>query len=339
MVQMLEKGVETDVPKTVDTNISTIEIALLIYPDCQLAAIYGLTDLFSLASSWAMALEGRAGETGIRISHWKMEGDTVSCIWDSHPGEPHALRYVIAPPSIVMPEKMQSMTPASQWLSAQHAEGVTVCSVCAGAFVLAETGLINGRRATTHWAFADRLSERFPGIDVAPDNMIIDDGDVITAGGILAWADLGLLLVEKLLGQTVMLETARFLIVDPPRASQARYKAFLPRFDHGDREVLQIQHQFHATPELQKSVGELADGVNLSERTLQRRFFRATKLKLTEYHQNVRIMKARQLLETTNGSIESIAWSVGYTDPAAFRKIFGRLTGTTPNVYRGDVRV
>lgn len=339
MVQMLENGVETDVPKTVDTNISTIEIALLIYPDCQLAAIYGLTDLFSIASSWAMTLEGRAGESSLRISHWKMEGETVSCIWDSHPGEPHALRYVIAPPSIIMPEKMQSMTPASQWLSERHAQGVTVCSVCAGAFVLAETGLMNGRRATTHWAFADSLSERFPGIDVAPDNMIIDDGDVITAGGILAWADLGLLLVEKLLGQTVMLETARFLIVDPPRASQARYKAFLPRFDHGDREVLQIQHQFHATPELQKSVGELADSVNLSERTLQRRFVRATKLKLTEYHQNVRIMKARQLLETTNGSIESIAWSVGYTDPAAFRKIFARLTGTTPNVYRGDVRV
>lgn len=168
--------------------------------------------------------------------------------------------------------------------------------------------------------------------------MIIDDGDIITAGGILAWADLGLLLVEKLLGQAVMLETARFLIIDPPRRSQSRYRIFLPRFDHGDKAVLQVQHQFHASPEASKMVGELAEGVHLSERTLQRRFERATGMKLTEYHQNVRIMKARHLLETTNSSIESIAWAVGYSDPAAFRKIFDRLTGSTPNSYRRDAR-
>ncbi len=78
--------------------------------------------------------------------------------------------------------------------------------------------------------------------------MIIDDGDVITAGGILAWTDLGLLIVEKLLGQAAMLETARFLIVDPPRKSQTRYMAFLPRFDHGDKDILQVQHHMHASP-------------------------------------------------------------------------------------------
>lgn len=111
------------------------------------------------------------------------------------------------------------------------------------------------------------------------------------------WADLGLLLVEKLLGQAGTLETASFLVVDPPRRSQNQYKASLPRFDHGDKEVLQVQHQFHATPEMQKSIGELVGSVRLSERKLQRRFFRATRLKLTEYLQNVRIMKARQLLE------------------------------------------
>lgn len=316
-----------------------IEVGLLVYPDCQLAAVYGLTDLFRVASDWSTDLQAPTSLRNIRVSYWEIEDGDVSCTWDSSPGIPHSLSYVIAPPSIIMPQKMQSMSSASQWLASQHARGVTVCSICAGAFVLAETGLIDGRRATTHWAFAERLAEQFPKIDVSPDNMIIDDGDVITAGGILAWADLGLLLVEKLLGQAVMLETARFLVVDPPRRSQSQYKAFLPRFDHGDKEVLQVQHQFHATPELQKSVGELAESVRLSERTLQRRFYRATRLKLTEYLQNVRIMKARQLLETTNGSVESIAWAVGYTDPAAFRKVFGRLTGAKPNVYRGDARL
>lgn len=311
------------------------EIGLLIYPDCQLAAVYGLTDLFRIACEWS-SIDADGGRRCVRVSHWRMEGDGVSCVFDTHAGLPHELAYVIAPPSIVMPDRMQAMPAASTWLLARHAAGATVCSVCAGAFVLAETGLIDGRRATTHWAFADRLSERFPAIDVAAETMIIDDGDVITAGGILAWADLGLLLVEKLLGQATMLETARFLIVDPPRRSQSRYKAFLPRFDHGDKEILAVQHQMHAAPERHTSIAEWAAGVHLSERTFQRRFFRATRLKPTEYLQTVRVMKARRLLETTTESIESIAWSVGYADSAAFRKVFSRLTDATPNEYRGD---
>jgi len=315
-----------------------VEIGLLIYPGCQLAAVHGLTDLFRVACEWPSVRNEDAGDGAIRVSHWRLEVGCVSCVWDTHPGKPHALDHVIAPPSIIMPDRMPPMAEASAWLASQHASGATICSVCAGAFVLAETGLIDGRRATTHWAFADKLSEQFPNIEVAAEDMLIDDGDIITAGGMLAWADLGLLLVEKLLGQAVMLETARFLVVEPPRRSQSRYKSFLPRFDHGDKAVLQVQHQFHASPEASRMVGELAEGVHLSERTLQRRFERATGMKLTEYLQNVRIMKARHLLETTNNPIESIAWAVGYSDPAAFRKIFDRLTGSTPNSYRRDVR-
>ncbi len=148
-----------------------IEVGLLVYPDCQLAAVYGLTDLFRVASDWSTNLQVPTSLRNIRVSYWKMEDRDVSCSWDSHPGIAHSLSYIIAPPSIVMPEKMQSMSSASQWLASQHARGVTVCSICAGAFVLAETGLIDGRRATTHWAFAERLAEQYPNIDVSPDNI------------------------------------------------------------------------------------------------------------------------------------------------------------------------
>ncbi len=148
-------------------TLDQVEIGLLIYPDCQLAAVHGLTDLFRIACDWSPFRSEGAQQRLIRVSHWTMEDDRVSCKWDSHGGEPHTLAYVIAPPSIVMPEKMRDMRPASRWLTAQHASGATVCSVCAGAFVLAETGLVDGRRATTHWAFAERLSERFPAVDVA----------------------------------------------------------------------------------------------------------------------------------------------------------------------------
>lgn len=315
------------------------EIGLLIYPDCQLAAVYGLTDLFRIAGEWAQrGAEGGTAPRLLRVSHWQVgageDAPEPSCIWDSHPGRPHRLSHVIAPPSLIMPDRMQPMPKAADWMAGQHAAGATVCSICAGAFILAETGLINGRRATTHWAFAEELAERFPQVKLAAENMVVDEGDVMTAGGILAWTDLGLTLVERFLGTGVMLATARFLLVDPPRREQSVYSAFIPKFDHGDAEILRVQHHIHAKSAEAQTIPELATRAGLAERTFLRRFARATGLRPTEYLQQVRVMKARDALETTHKSVDQIAWSVGYGDPAAFRKIFHRLTGVAPNLYR-----
>lgn len=312
------------------------EIGLLIYPDCQLAAIHGLTDLFRIANEWCAGGANQGDGWEIRISHWQVDAvsASVDCVWDSHPGLPHRLSHVIAPPSIVMPEKMRPMRTAADWMSARHAEGTTLCSVCAGAFVLAETGLIDGRRATTHWAFAEALTRRFPQVRLAANHMVIDDGDIMTAGGILAWTDLGLTLVAKLMGLGIMLSTARFLLIDPPRLEQSVFEAFIPKFEHGDAEILRVQHHIHASSSIPQNVPELAARAGMSERTFLRRFTRATGLRPTEYLQQVRIMKARDALELTNRPVDSIGWSVGYSDPAAFRKVFQKITGISPGVYR-----
>ncbi|WP_433909828.1 GlxA family transcriptional regulator [Sphingomonas yabuuchiae] len=226
------------------------------------------------------------------------------------------------------------MATASAWMAERHAEGVTLCSVCAGAFVLAETGLIDDRRATTHWAFAEALAERFPVVDVATHQMVIDDGDIVTAGGILAWTDLGLTLVAKFLGDGVMLATARFLLIDPPRRDQPSYGTFLPKFDHGDAEILAVQHHIHARCAEAQSIAEWSQLAGMTDRTFLRRFAKATGARPTEYLQQVRIMKARNALELTNQSIDQIGWSIGYADPSAFRKIFHRTTGLNPWDYR-----
>ncbi len=311
------------------------EIGLLIYPDAQLAAVHGLTDLFRIAGEWAPPQEDGT-RPAIRISHWQAgaEDGEIECVWDSHPAGPHRLTHVIAPPSIVMPDKMRPMQVSAAWLAQRHAEGATLCSVCAGAFVLAETGLVNGRRATTHWAFANALADRFPEVDVAVERMVIDDGDIMTAGGILAWVDLGLTLVEKFMGPSVMLATARFLLIEPPGREQRPYTQFLPRFDHGDAAILRAQHHLHATGAQAHELKELTAIAGLEERTFLRRFAKATGLRPTEYAQQVRIAKARESLESTNQPVEQIAWEVGYADPAAFRKIFQRITGMGPSVYR-----
>lgn len=305
------------------------EIGLLIYPDCQLAAIHGLTDLFRIAGEWT----GERARS-IRVSHWRHEDGAMRCLWDSHPGSPHRLSYVIAPPSIALPERIDPTPAAAAWLRERHAEGTVLCSVCAGAFVLAETGLIEGRRATTHWAFADQLARRFPGIRVAQDHMVLDDGDIVTAGGILAWADLGLTLVEKLLGPSTMLATARFLLIDPPRASQRPFAAFTPRFDHGDDPVRRAQHHIHAHADRPLAIADLQEVAGMTPRTLLRRFTAATGHRPNDYLQQVRIARAREALERTRQSVDRIAWSVGYADPAAFRKLFQKLVGLTPAAYR-----
>ena len=324
---------KTDKMTTSPTIVA--EIGVILYPDVQLAAVYGLTDLFRIAGEMSFARGGPSAPV-IRVSHWRqaVEGANIECSFDSHPGSLHNPGHLIAPPSLVLPGKMQPMDGFAAWLSARHAEGATLCSVCAGAFVLGETGLLGGRPATTHWAFAEALAARFPAIRVEADRMVIDDGDIITAGGILAWTDLGLTLVERLLGPSVMLVTARFLLVDPPGRTQRPYSDFVPRLDHGDAAILKVQHWLQATGAKDHGVPALAKRAGLEERTFLRRFSKATGLRPTQYAQQIRIAKAREALELSRRPVAQIAWEVGYGDAAAFRKLFQRVTGLSPAEYR-----
>jgi transcriptional regulator GlxA family with amidase domain len=209
-----------------------------------------------------------------------------------------------------------------------------LCSVCAGACVLAETGLIDGRRATTHWAFARQLAKRFPKVNLAEEHMVLDEGDIMTAGGILAWADLGLTLVGRLLGPATMLATARFLLIAPPRSSQRPFAQFVPRFDHADEAIRQSQHHIHAHAATLQGVADLASAAGMTGRTFLRRFSAATGVTPVEYLQHVRVAKAREALERTLTPVDRIAWDVGYSDPAAFRKLFQKLTSLPPAAYR-----
>ncbi len=306
------------------------EVGLLIYPDCQLSAIHGLTDLFRIAGEWA---EGDVQR--IRVMHWQISDQgTPVCIWDTDPGQPYQLDYIIAPPSIVMPENMQPMPQEAEWLNGQHESGTRVCSVCAGAFVVAESGLLRGRRVTTHWAFAKQLARLHSDIEVADRNLVLDDGDIISAGGILAWTDLGLTLVDRFYGRITMLSTARFLVIQPPRASQLPFTEFIPDFDHGDEAILRVQHHIQADLTRSLTNDELAEIAHLGKRTFIRRFAKATSLNPNEYVQQARVSKARGILELTNRPVDQIAWEVGYKDPSAFSKTFQRVSGLSASEYR-----
>lgn len=317
-----------------------IEIALLIYPNCQMAAIHGLTDLFRIANDWSTYPQDDYSGRSIRVSHWRQDPSSgnIECCWDSNPGETHRPMFAIAPPSIAMPERMSAMAAEADWLSRQHDAGTIVCSVCAGAFVLAQTGLLAHRRVTTHWAFAERLSSLYPDIKVVTENIVIDDGDVITSGAMLAWNDLGLLIVDRIMGSGVMLATARFMLSDGVRDDQRPLQGFLPRLGHDDDAVLASQHYILASPGAHHSVISLSERVHLTERTFLRRFQKATGLNPTEYIRQVRMSKARDALQLGDRPVGQIAASLGYDDIGAFRKVFRSTVGMSPTAYRQHFR-
>lgn len=311
-----------------------LEIGLLLYPGVQLAAVYGLGDLFTVANNMAASQE-REGSDRLRVSHWQID-DTglVRRVFDSHPQAEGAPQVVILPPCLDASAGYALEMAYCRWLERLHASGVTLASVCAGAFPLAEAGLLEGRSVTTHWALAGELAERYPNVQVLPERMVVDDGDLITAGGLMAWTDLGLALVTRLLGPTIAAETARFLVVDLNRESQRQFSSFVPSFDHGDAAVLNVQQWLQGPAMVEANLAGMAARAGLGERTFLRRFRAATGLKPTEYCQQLRVNRARDLLEHSRQSIEQVAWQVGYQDSGAFRKVFARLVGLSPGDYR-----
>lgn len=317
----------------------TIEIGLVSYPESQQAAVLGLTDLFVMGGRVA-ARHRKQTDPVVRVSHWRQEkpGASPTRVFDSAPGSTEGLTALIAPPSLIQPIDKEKAATWVSWLRAQHSNGVILSSVCAGAFLLAETGLLEGRTVTTHWVYADQFRQRFSGIRLDIDRLVIDDGDLVTAGGLMAWTDLGLRLLARFLGPTVMVETARLMLLDPPGREQRYYSAFSPNLTHGDAAVLKVQHWMQARAAKEIALPKLAAKAGLESRTLMRRFQKATGMTTTEYAQHLRVGKARELLQFATASIDKVAWDVGYGDPGAFRKVFTRIVGLTPGDYRRRFR-
>lgn len=313
-----------------------IEIAILAYPRSQSAAIHGLTDLFVEASRISRGLADGAHASVLRVTHWcgSGAGSGLDLSFDTHPGQPSHPAVIIAPPTLAGPPVPDIIRPFAQWMRQHHDQGATLCSVCGGTFVLAESGLLNNRQATTHWGYAEELKKRYPEIQVDGDKLIVEDGDIISSGGIMSWTDVGLKLVDRFLGSAVMLATARFFLIDTAGREQRFYSTFSPRLDHGDEAVLKVQHWLQTEEGRQATLVAMALHAGLEERTFLRRFRKATGLNPTEYSQRLRIGKARELLELTTRTIDQVAWAVGYEDPGSFRKIFHKLIGLKPGDYR-----
>src|SRR5260370_1136636 len=270
------------------------EIGIVHYPGAQVACILGLTDLFGVASTIALD-QPRSGQSPLRVTHWKRihcGAANLSCVYDSPPGGSQRPRTLITPPTWVTLQDPAVPAGVVSWVCNRHAAGATLVSLCSGAFILAETGLVDGLSVATHQICAEALAKRFPQIVVDTNRRIIDHGDIITAGGFLSWVDLGLFLVDRMLGPAVRAETGRFILSGPAAGETRYFTGFAPPQTHGDRAVLKAQEWVHMRDGRGISLAAMAPAPGLERRTLLRRFASATGIMPNHYCAALRISRA-----------------------------------------------
>lgn len=223
------------------------------------------------------------------------------------------------------------------WMKRMHEAGAMLCSACTGLFVLAETGLLDGHRATTHWAFEQRCQERFPKVELCLGEVLVtagEDEELVMAGGSSSWEDLVLYLISRFVSPAASQAIAKFEIMERHADGQAPYLPFLPRTHHGDSVVLGLQDWLKTHFGIASPVAEMTTRAGMSQRSFERRFRKATGYTPINYVQRVRIEAAKRQLEVTDTTIEDISWEVGYEDAAAFRRLFKRIAQVTPSEYR-----
>lgn len=319
---------------------------MLAYDDCQGSAISSLIEVLDIANLYA----ARGELTATPIFRWRvvspdgratvaMGGQTIAV----H-GPPDC---VAAPDVIFIPglhftgdagrfrRQIQSLAVAcGPWLRMQADAGRSLAASCAGTFVLAEVGLLEGRRATTSWWLGRLFRADYPGVSFCEGELVVCDGRIFSSGAFTACLDLGLRVVEAFGGPALALSCAKVLLIHARRDSQFPYMTLQARVDHQDELVLRAQSHIRSHMRTPLSVEVLAALLNTTPRTLGRRFREAVGCSPMAYIQEQRVEGAKRLLESTDLRYEEIVERVGYEDPSSFRRLFQRVTKVSPSRYR-----
>ncbi len=229
-----------------------------------------------------------------------------------------------------------------EWLRAVYERGAVLCSACSGIFLLAETGLFDGRDATVHFRYARSFEKAYPTVPIHPERVLVISGareELVSSGASTTWHDMVLYLIARYAGATTAQEIARTFALQWHQDGLTPYMIFEGKRNHGDAEVESAQQWLAANFGIANPVEEMIKRSNLAERTFKRRFVIATGLTPIGYVQRLRIEDAKRRLERTDAPVDEISWRVGYEDAGFFRRLFKRTTGLAPGAYRKRFRI
>jgi len=220
------------------------------------------------------------------------------------------------------------------WIIDQHRNGAEVASLCMGAFLLASTGLLKGKKCATHWMAAGQFRQMFPEVELVTEKIITDEQGIYSSGGAFSYLNLILYLIEKYTGREMAVLSSKVFAIEMERSSQSPFIIFQGQKDHADDPIKKAQDFIEKNYQEKITVEQLASMFALGRRNLERRFKKATANTVVEYIQRVKIEAAKMSLENSRENVNEVMYNVGYTDTKAFRSTFKRITGLSPMEYR-----
>jgi transcriptional regulator GlxA family with amidase domain len=321
-----------------------MKITIVAFEGCMTSAVFGQADAFAIAAY----ISGRRGDSSwsnheVRVG---THGGGPVRGYGGHLIEPDCSlmdardsNVVLIPPIFNdIEQTLMQEAGLVAWLSSFSAGSALMASTCTGAFLLAEAGILDGRRVTTNPAFSGLFMQRYPRVRLALDERIVDDNMVICAGATTSYLNLAIHVIDRMAGHELAVSTAKALSVDRNPPSQRPYFLFMAPKDHGDDRVLQLQNWIEVHHHEPISVDDMVGAAGMSVRNLNRRFLSATGMSPRQYIRRMRIEAAKRLLEEPKAPIDRIAAQVGYGDTRAFIRAFGVLAGLSPAQYRDKFR-
>ncbi len=325
-------------------------IALLAAPETSASVLYGLYDvLLSAGAVYTDMVTGLPGEEMLDVRIVSADGKPFHCIGNI-PVSPHlAIGQIGGADAIVVCDMYTAIYDVPKgryprevaWLKQMYDQGALLASVCSGSLLLAESGLLNGHQATAHWAYRDMFQRHFPKITFCNESVLClaaETSRIVTAGGVSAWHDLAIYLIARYCGYQTAIETAKVFLISGHSEGQSPYSVMTRPMESNDGPIADCQVWIADHYATAKPVEKMVERSGLNARTFSRRFRSATGFTPIEYVQALRVEEAKQMLETDQLSNDEVGASIGYDDPASFRRVFKRGTGMSPAAYRKKYR-
>jgi len=318
-----------------------IDVSILFLNETFSSTAVGPMEVFRHAGSLWNLLAGKQQTPRFRVTTASVNGKAVDCDGFIQIKPNAAIDDIRKADLIFIPttglsidDVVERNAPVVPWLKRWHKRGAEIASVCSGVGLVAETGMLNGRRATTHWALAERFREKYPKVKWTPELMVTEDHEFYCGGGVHAALDLSLYLVEKFCGHDIAMQSAKAMLIDTPRAWQAGFAVVPLKTEHNDNSISTAQDWLHENFHRPFPLDAPARRAGMSLRNFVRRFKQATGDSPLTYLQKLRVAAAKRLLENNHRTIQEISDAVGYQDVAFFRALFQRYTGSSPSAYR-----